>query len=526
MRHSVHFPTVTTASILDGSGGSARARENARPAAIRRLLWLTLGTGLLLGLAFQGSRPLWEPDEARYTAVALNMVRHGEWWIPRLHPEQLHLTKPPVTYWAMGLSMELLGENEWAVRLPNALAFAATAWLVAWMGATLWPRRLPLAGIVYATLLLPVVAAHIATTDTLLTLWETLVVAGFVRARWGPEGRRSGLLLLWLGLGLAFLTKGPPALLSFAAIVLFVLLADGPRGLRRLAPLRGVGLFFLVGLGWYVWAAVRLPGVLEYWLGSEVAGRIFTGMHHRNPGPWGAVEIYLPVLLAGTLPWGWLALRPIGRAFGRVRSLGRAAFRDHGREIFPVLWLLAPLVVFFLARSRLPLYLVPLMAPVALLAASRVGERPPRRWAVAVTVLWAVALVGLKGYAAGYGGDRDASLLAASLPLQEEVEEIVFVDTNPRYGLSFYLDVDIEAVRLEESPLYPFEHTLADELAEPDHRRLFVVRPHVERDLLEAARSAGYRLVAAADWEIEGKPQRVLDIRERRRKSRRRANAV
>lgn len=516
-------------STSQPAGGSRSAPPLEALDRARLLPWLTLGLALLLGLGFQGSRSLWEPDEARYTAVALDMTRHGDWLLPHLHPEQLHLTKPPLTYWAMGASMELFGENEWSVRLPNALAFAATAWLVAWIGATLWPDRRPLAGILYATLLLPCVAANIATTDTLLTLWETMAAAGFVVHRWGPAGKRSGLLLLWLGLGLAFLTKGPPGLLGLLAIVLFVLLAEGPRGLRPLVPAWGLGIFLVVGLGWYAWVAIELHGIAAYWLDREVAGRIFTGMHHRNAGPWGAIEVYLPVLIGGTLPWGWLALRPIARAFSRLRALGRRAFREHGRELFPVLWLLAPLTIFALARSRLPLYLVPLMAPVAVLAASRLGERRPGRVALAAGATWVVALLALKFLAVGHGGDRDAALMARSLPLQSpEMEEIVFVDTKPAYGLAFYLDVEVEAVRLLQSPLSPFEHALDEELAEEDHHRLFVVSPHIESDFVDAVRGAGLRIVDTASWSIEGNSRTVLDVepRRHRRHSRRRRPGV
>lgn len=479
-----------------------------------RQLWAILLAALALGLAFQGSRPLWEPDEGRYAAVALDMVRHGDWLLPHLHPEQLHPSKPPLTYWTMAGSMQLLGETEWAVRLPNALAFALTAWLVAWIGATLRPRG-ALAGALYATLLLPFVAADLATTDTLVTLWETLAVAGFVDARWGGAARR-GPLLLWLGLGLAFLTKGPPALLPLLAIAVFVLAADGRAGLRRLAPAWGLALFLVVGLGWYAWAAWSVPGLLRYWLGSEVAARVLSGSHDRNADAWGAVRVYLPVLLAGTLPWGALALRPIARALRSLGSRGRAAFAERGAALFLVLWLLLPLAVFALARSRMPLYLLPLMAPVALLAAPAVGARRPARSTAALAALWVVALLALKARAAGYGGERDAALEAAGLPLAESTAEIVFVDARPRYGLAFYRDVDVEAVWLSAPSLYPFEHTLAEELAEPGHDRLFVLPPDELAAFRAAAREAGWRIDETSGWESEGVPYRVLRVRQRR----------
>lgn len=496
---------------------TSEAAGHRRP---HRRLWAIFLAALALGLAFQGSRPLWEPDEGRYAAVALDMVRHGDWLIPHLHPQQPHLTKPPLAYWAMAGSVELLGESEWAVRLPNALAFAATACLVGWIGTLLWARRGALAGALYAVMLLPFTAAHIAGADTLLVLWETAAVAGFVAARWGPVGNRRGPLLLWLGLGLAFLTKGPPALLPLLVVLAFVLAADGRAGLRRLAPAWGPALFLLVGLGWYVWAAASVPGLLGYWLTDEVAARLFTGNHDRNADAWGALRVYLPVLVAGTLPWGALALAPIGRALSRLRARGRAAFHEHAAELFLAVWLLLPLAAFALARSRMPLYLLPLAAPVALLAVPVVGARRPTRATLSLAALWVVALVALKGQAAGYGGERDAALEAASLPHRGTIEEIVFVDARPRFGLAFYLDVDVEAVHFSASPLYPFEHTLTEELAEPGHRRLFVLPPGEETEFRRAARHSGFRVGAASDWESEGLPYRALRVGPRPRQGR------
>src|SRR5512141_2022171 len=77
---------------------------------------------LLFMLPFLGLRPLWLPDEARYTEVAREMLTTGDWLTPQLngHP---HLTKPPLTYWAIAGSMAVWGQNEFAARLPNALAY-------------------------------------------------------------------------------------------------------------------------------------------------------------------------------------------------------------------------------------------------------------------------------------------------------------------------------------------------------------------------------------------------------------------
>jgi len=81
---------------------------------------LTLATFFFL----LGSRSLNEPDEGRYGEIAREMLETGNWLVPQFWYEP-HLDKPPMTYWVEALSMKLFGLNEWAVRLPLALAGCA-----------------------------------------------------------------------------------------------------------------------------------------------------------------------------------------------------------------------------------------------------------------------------------------------------------------------------------------------------------------------------------------------------------------
>ena len=101
---------------------------------MRRPPWWLVALLVLLAFAFQGTRGIWEPDEGRYTAAGLNMLETGDWLVPTIDREHAHLTKPPVTYWAIATGIGLLGRNEWGARLPGALAFVGTGLLVFGLG--------------------------------------------------------------------------------------------------------------------------------------------------------------------------------------------------------------------------------------------------------------------------------------------------------------------------------------------------------------------------------------------------------
>ncbi|MDQ4147843.1 MAG: glycosyltransferase family 39 protein [Pseudomonadota bacterium] len=125
------------------TGGDARSKR----AQLISLLVLLI----MLAFAFQGSRGLWGTDEGRDTEVALRMLDSGDYLFPSLNDEEPHFSKPPLTCWAIAGSISLFGRNEWAARLPNALAFIVTGLLIYGLGLRLIPSRPWLPVLIYAT---------------------------------------------------------------------------------------------------------------------------------------------------------------------------------------------------------------------------------------------------------------------------------------------------------------------------------------------------------------------------------------
>ncbi|OPZ69272.1 MAG: Undecaprenyl phosphate-alpha-4-amino-4-deoxy-L-arabinose arabinosyl transferase [bacterium ADurb.Bin478] len=281
-------------------------------------------------MSFQGTRGLWGPDEGRYSNIALEMVHSGDWVTPRRHPEHTHFAKPPLTYWAIAASVSVFGEHEAALRLPNALSLIATVCLLILLGRRLVPAAPWLPGLVFATSLVPFAAGNLINTDYLLTAFETLAVYGFVRLWQAGDAReaRIGRLWMWAGFGLAFMTKGPPGLLPLLPMLVFLrMLPARP----KLVDLPALALFALIALPWFAAVIVANPGLLDYFLGYEVYGRVFTDVHDRNSHWYGAIQVYAPVLLLGMLPWSWV-LWPRLRALWRQRRALPAWWRARAIE--------------------------------------------------------------------------------------------------------------------------------------------------------------------------------------------------
>src|SRR6476469_5287440 len=235
---------------------------------------------LTLGLLFLGQRGIWDPDEGRYSNVALHMLDSGNWIEPHRSAEIAHWTKPPLTYWAIAATVGVFGHNAWAARLPAALAYLLCVWLSGRIARRVAPGSETQASLVFATMLFTVGASQLITTD-----YVTLAMWCFVEARFGPEGlARRWLVGMWAGFALAFLTKGPPGLLPLLAVVAFELMT---RGTRRAGAFHWTGLlvFVAIALPWYLVVVQRNPGLLQYFLGSEVVGRVASNEFGRH-GEW------------------------------------------------------------------------------------------------------------------------------------------------------------------------------------------------------------------------------------------------
>lgn len=472
----------------------------ARPA------WLVAALSLVLAFAFLGARGIWDPDEGRYTNVAANMLDSGDWLVPMRNADVEHWTKPPLTYWAIAASLAAFGKTPWAARVPVALAYLACVWLAWRIARRLAPGTEATAALAFATMLLPFGASQLVTTDFLLAALQTLAVAAYAETRFGPAPDARATACIWVAFGLAFVTKGPPALLPLAAIVAFEWLVPA-RDRRNALPWWGPLLFLGVALPWFVAVIARRPELLQQFVGAEVVDRVATDRFGRHGEWYGWLQIYLPTLVLGTLPWTpslwrWLRARPA--ALRRWRDA--AARRDEAPALFLVLWIALPLLVFCIARSRLPLYLLPLFVPLAIVVAMQrrdEGARLPLR-AIAA---WSIALIGLKLAAAAWPTHKDASRWAQAIHdrIPGRVREVVFVEDMARQGLRLHLDAEVEKISmrpLAASGFDPeFDEDIATEIAESlgEDGVVFVTRVDTFAALHARVRDAGCELRALGE---------------------------
>src|SRR3954470_3462363 len=333
---------------------------------------LTAAVVLLIAAAFITplQRDLFVGDETKYGQVVREMRATPAFFLPTLNGTPF-THKPPIHFWMIDLLTFPLGVySTWAFVIPSLIAFVFLIWLMGKIGG-------PLAAFITGSSLMIWTSAQSARMDVSFTAFIVLAV-------WQLErffDRDDFRALLWsaIVLGIAVLIKGPMA--PVIAIVLFVL-----EWMRRKRIPRGnyapaIFAMIVIPLLWLVPA--MLLGGRAYThdvIVKQTVGRAVASWVHNAP-PWFYV-IHLP---ASLFPWFFLAAAAV-----------IALWRTHR---FLVNWILAVLVPYSLMSSKLDVYMIAMIPPVALLIAEYVTSFERARvvrWCNAISIAL-MAIVGIGG---------------------------------------------------------------------------------------------------------------------------------
>lgn len=337
---------------------------------------LLLALSLLLFFLGLGSLGLTDRDEGSNAEAAREMVETGDWVSPTLN-YQPRFAKPVFIYWLMSGAYALFGVSEFTARLPSALFGVA---LIALQYLFLSRLRGPAVGLLGALMLLLnfeiVAIGRMALTDSALIFFTTLSLYGFWLALHGEGRERHYIWLLYVGMALGTLTKGPVGIaVPLLALVPYLTLTGRWGQFWRTGfPLAGLLVLLLLAVPWYA-AMLAIHGA-QYTASAQAdtVGRFLNVLG----GHGGTLFFYVPVLLIGFFPWSGFLIFGLYQTFKDVR---RSKF-DVGTsppeprtanlelELFAALWVAAVFVFFSLSATRLPHYIAPLFPAAAILAAS------------------------------------------------------------------------------------------------------------------------------------------------------------
>ena len=339
----------------------------------RRLLYLMLAVVVAARLASLGLYPLTDTTEARYGEMGRKMLETANWITPQWDYGVPFWGKPPLSFWSSAATMKLFGVNAFGARVATLVfALMTAALFLRWPHA---PARRTEGALAAAVVLLSSVLGFLiagaVATDVFMTFGMTLSMVAFWSAWTNRERAGTDRWWFFVGLAIGLLAKGPVALVM-TGIALFLWLLWSRQWLaawRCLPWGRGLLLTAALALPWYVAAERATPGFLQYFLIGEHwerftqpgwTGDLYGGGHAR---PRGSIWIYAA---GAALPWSVVALVLL-----RMKPASASTRRPSPdpQMAYLLCWVLAPLLLFTMARNILEAYALPALPAFALITA-------------------------------------------------------------------------------------------------------------------------------------------------------------
>jgi 4-amino-4-deoxy-L-arabinose transferase-like glycosyltransferase len=344
-------------------------------------------------------RRLVHPDEGRYAEIPREMVASGDWVTPRLNGIK-YFEKPALQYWITAAAYSIFGVHEWTARVWPALSGFLGVLFIGYVGVRLGS---PLLGLYSAAVLggsaWYVLNAHILTLDAGVMFWMSVGLGSLLIAQRDdatPAEERGWMLAAWAALALAVLSKGLiGVVLPAASMVIYTLLQRDWSLWRRLHLIGGSLVFLAIAAPWFIAVSLRNSEFFDFFFIREHFARFLTNEAHREGAWW----YFIPILLAGILPWLtvflWTARRVCTDA-----PVGRNGF---SWQRFAVVWSAFIFVFFSVSGSKLPSYILPMFPALALILGWQLTVLPQSTLArltlPLVAIMGVIALIALVAYA-------------------------------------------------------------------------------------------------------------------------------
>ncbi|MBU3620622.1 glycosyltransferase family 39 protein [Polynucleobacter sp. CS-Odin-A6] len=311
-------------------------------------------------------RHLIPSDEGRYAEIAREMLVTGDWVTPRYNGYK-YFEKPPLQIWATAATFHLFGIGDWQARLWTALTGFLTIIFIGFTGARIYSARAGwLAAIALASSPMWVISGHVNSLDMGLSAFLVAALCSLLLAQTSRNNThgRYWMWACWAFMALASMSKGVIGVaIPGMVFVVYSITAWDWKIWQRLHIISGSILFLAITAPWFVLVAQRNPEFLEFFFIHEHLQR-FTQKAHSRTGP---IYYFLPLLLAGFLPW-------IAQVPGAIWQSWQERNREFSSGWLLTCWFAVILGFFSISQSKLPGYIIPIFPALAMIVGHRLDR--------------------------------------------------------------------------------------------------------------------------------------------------------
>lgn len=323
-----------------------------------------------------GSIGLIDVDEPRYAEAGREILESGNWVVPYFNYME-RFDKPILFYWLEALSMKIFGVNEFAARLPSAISSISCISIVFYFINFFYGVSAGLlASLVLTSCFEFAALSRFSVTDMTLASFICASILSFflgysqLLTSHKFASQQINEFSYWyisgfICLALAFLTKGPVAL-----VLIGVILIPFFWWIRKLN-------YFFNNYSFWVGLCVFIVLVFPWYLAVHSATKgeftsTFFGLHNFSrytsvvSGHKGSLFYFIPVILIGFLPWTFFL--PTSILYVIKQGLHNIARSQKEQILWLCLWwFLITFLFFSLSKTKLLTYVLSLFPALSII---------------------------------------------------------------------------------------------------------------------------------------------------------------
>jgi 4-amino-4-deoxy-L-arabinose transferase-like glycosyltransferase len=409
-----------------------------------------------------GRDALIDYDEADYAKVTVNAIESGDYLTATLD-DNLWFEKPPLQFWVSGIFLHTGMSDEWAMRLPAALAGIITVLLV---GLIIYEISGSLYGAILGGIALTTVGIFLMTSrefklDVPVTMFIILALFAYIKS----QKNVKWLLLIGISVGLAVMVKSAIGLLIFFIVGIFALAFWNFNWLKEKWFWLGNILGVIIILPWHLYEWFRFGNdfIFSYFF-YHILSRYQSNILNNNFTIWTYVDNFINF----ALPWTILFALSAIYLFVFWQKIDK---KIRSTMLGSVVAAIALFVLFSISKTKIIYYLIPIypfMALAVALCSIDVFKRLKIGWqknfflvGIIFFSVWGASQI----IEVGYHQHKDLNIESRfadeargmGLFLSSKPVDSVYFDSNLYKGtIRYYADKSVKTIDRNNLPARPF----------------------------------------------------------------------